>query len=628
MKSRFIAAVITCGLSILANTGATANLSETSLVLPTDLREFAFRLQRHVERTDLFTLANCSTFIDDLYQQVHTRLPHEFSLGELLYQPTSGMEKTLDGLPLVNIERARLVLTAFFRARLALGERLREFTLESLEKHESPEQDRELKSCINRLRVAHRSLRSWEDYWGLWLVSRAEQQEREAIQAGALSDSERIWNLPHGMYSGPSPYLFVKPGVVASMESTNAGFPAEEFLQTGHIVMTRGNTFTGSVISRIGAVDNQFSHLAWIVRDQDRRFARVDPEHYSGKLYVVEATLEKGLYWIPFAEWRTHHQARSVLYRFRHLKSADKAPAEEIARRAALHLADLAIAGGTTYNFRMDLANRAELFCSQAIQVGIEKACADLTMENGKFACDSLPFPLTKSEFRRRNPLLELLQIQVDHTFAPADVEVDPRLELLVEWRDYKQIRRATLLDSAITKIFQWLEYDGYTFNSSLAPPEFANHFRLLTGLGHRLVTELGRMPANLPRGFVDGTILMGYMIEHSGIGPERFLHGLSSLGSHVGLYPFLVEIERRTIAARRANSAAQGTLGFDLPLSEFEADRALERLRAFDCKNLRLSLAGSALRAPLQFHSFFRTSFTDDELSCPEGESPWNILN
>jgi hypothetical protein len=181
-------------------------------------------------------------------------------------------------------------------------------------------------------------------------------------------------------------------------------------------------------------------------------------------------------------------------------------------------------------------------------------------------------------------------------------------------------------LDAAITKVFQWMEFDGYHFNQALAPPEFRNQFRWLTTLGHTLVTELGRMPANLPRGFVDGSVLMGYMIEHQGFGPERFLRGYESVGRHVGLYPYINEMDR--LHRERGRALAARNEYRDFPLSEFEVDRALEALRGFDCANLRRQLNGESLTAPLQFHGFFRTSFSDNDIACPEGQMPWDVLN
>jgi len=105
----------------------------------------------------------------------------------------------------------------------------------------------------------------------------------------------------------------------------------------------------------------------------------------------------------------------------------------------------------------MNIKDSSELFCSEIPYLGYKLA------SNGKFE-----MPLFQTGIRMKNDkFLKAIGVKAERTFAPSDIEVDPRFELVGEWRNFERTRRARMLDSVLTQMFQWMEDYGYVLHNS-----------------------------------------------------------------------------------------------------------------------------------------------------------------
>ena len=111
------------------------------------------------------------------------------------------------------------------------------------------------------------------------------------------------------------------------------------------------------------------------------------------------------------------------------------------------------------------------------------------------------PFPLVYSVLPvGKNSLVEMLGIKDPEVFAPADVEADPQLEIIAEWRDYSQIENSRIHDVILTKMFQWMETGGYKLKTTDLAKD-------ISAFGEMTVKSTGKMPEATPPGFVTGTV-------------------------------------------------------------------------------------------------------------------------
>ncbi|NUM88745.1 MAG: hypothetical protein HUU37_06045 [Bdellovibrionales bacterium] len=277
--------------------------------------------------------------------------------------------------------------------------------------------------CMKSVRDVLRAMRFIEDFVGAWRMN-------------PTGSSEKVFKA----FTGGFPYLML------------AGGKERLELQAGDVLMSRGNAFTSAAIARIGDDDAQFSHLAIV---------HVDPA--TGKKYVVEAHIEIGLLEVELEKYQSDGKVRSVVYRHPDAKLAALA-----GRKIYDHAKDLR--GKATsykrkgenvpYDFRMDSTDRRELFCSEVVEYAFELAAQELGVE--------FRMPLYRTTFSMRNrDFLERIGVEGKEAFAPADIEVDPRFQLVAEWRDYDRVRQTHYKDAILTSMFLLMERDDYTMHGN-----------------------------------------------------------------------------------------------------------------------------------------------------------------
>jgi len=228
---------------------------------------------------------------------------------------------------------------------------------------------------------------------------------------------------------GEAPYLRKNP-LYAEIK-----FP--EGLKSGDLLMSRGNTSTSAMIARIGDVDGQFSHVAMVY---------VEPK--TKKVWMMEEHIEIGSAVRPFEEYAADKNFRVVALRFHDKK---------LAAEAAQVMYDRLSKENVPYNFAMDASQEKELFCSQVPYVGYKKA------SHGEVILPSYPTKITP----HNRSLLDKLGVKVTEMFAPSDLEVDFRFDVMAEWKDISRVIDNQMKDAILVQFFSWLEKYDYKLYSS-----------------------------------------------------------------------------------------------------------------------------------------------------------------
>lgn len=227
-------------------------------------------------------------------------------------------------------------------------------------------------------------------------------------------------------------------------------FQSYQDLKSGDLLLSRGNAASSAAIARIARNDMHFSHLSIVYRKES-----------DGKLYTVEAHTEIGNVVAPFQKHLAQKNSRTVVYRFQDAQMAHQAAkmiyeyVDEHKKRTGENI---------PYDFAMLYQDIDKIFCSEVIFQGFIMA------SNG-----AIDVPLYKSKFKPSMiPFLNSLGIDVDEdnidtfeTFAPGDIQFDPRFEMVAEWRNPQKLEGSRLKDMIMTKIFAWMEDGKYKFSPS-----------------------------------------------------------------------------------------------------------------------------------------------------------------
>ncbi|WP_374074894.1 YiiX/YebB-like N1pC/P60 family cysteine hydrolase [Bdellovibrio bacteriovorus] len=211
-------------------------------------------------------------------------------------------------------------------------------------------------------------------------------------------------------------------------------------LKSGDVMLIRGKSHVSAMIARIGDEEGNFSHLAIVAEDK------------AGKKYVVEALIQYGTIVTPLEKWRQQQDARVALFR---------QPDEALGKSAARKIYDVAQGAldrknGFKYDFAMDDDDYSTLFCSEVIRYAYDMA------SGGKFMVPK--FRSTVSKFKN-SEYPRTLGVTKTSLFAPYDVEVDPKFDLVAEHRFYPLLRQVRMQDAVLQSVYSWMIEKDYSFH-------------------------------------------------------------------------------------------------------------------------------------------------------------------
>lgn len=198
-------------------------------------------------------------------------------------------------------------------------------------------------------------------------------------------------------------------------------------IRSGDILVSRGGAPTSALIARGNDFPGNFSHVALV---------HVDPT--SHEVQIVESHIEKGVAVATVADYLRDKKLRVMVMRLREdLPSvlADPLVAHRAAQRALLDARTRRI----PYDFEMRHDDPSKLFCSEVASAAYASVGVRLWKGISTVSTPGL------------RAWLGAFGVRYFETQEPSDLEYDPQLAVVAEWRDPETLYQDHL-DNAVTE--------------------------------------------------------------------------------------------------------------------------------------------------------------------------------
>lgn len=393
--------------------------------------------------------------------ELETYLSQAVHTAEELEKVLNGMYESLFDTDFAGIDvhhvtgEARELLRALFGIRIRLRDELTQWDAKGLM---TPAAQASLRNVFRILRYA-------SDMFGELAIGHARPSEDEG---------------PFEAFTGPH---------FNTLVNERFGGTGDLTFEPGDVILVRGGAHNSAAIARIGDIDSQFSHVGMVYADN------------VGRRYCVEAIIEEGSIVRPLEHMLRHGNIRAVLFRHKDPVLAKKAAdlmfehVEKSARGEIPHI---------PYDFTMRLTGEKELFCSKLIRLAYLKA------SDGNYVMPRFP---TKLSLKNRD-FIDRIGVQVNETFAPGDMELEPDFDLVAEWRDYRFTSKLRLQDMVMLKILDWMELLKYKFKQRFPIGLISFFGKLSAYLSKRAKELLSDVVPNVPRNMTRRTIAAIIMLH------------------------------------------------------------------------------------------------------------------
>jgi hypothetical protein len=205
------------------------------------------------------------------------------------------------------------------------------------------------------------------------------------------------------------------PDVVRAPEPVPSATPSVALhgvtLHSGDVLLSRGGAPTSAFISRGNDYPGNFSHVALLHVSED------------GTPTVIESHIESGVGTSTAAQYLEDTKLRILVLRLApdHPALADD---PRLPHRAASAARAAARAEHIAYDFAMDHADPAEMFCSEVASAAYRDEGVELWRSLSSMSGEGL------------TRWLAAFGVRHFETLAPSDLEYDPQVRVVAEWRD------------------------------------------------------------------------------------------------------------------------------------------------------------------------------------------------
>lgn len=244
-----------------------------------------------------------------------------------------------------------------------------------------------------------------------WPIERAEVHEAvyRVLYGGRAAIEEALVQ----QRAAALPALTVLAPVASAAPST---LIAGVRVHSGDIILSRGDAPTSALIARGNPFPGNFSHVAIV---------HVEPD--SGRATVIEALIERGVVTTSAEDFLREKRHRLLLLRLRPEHPALKAD-PLAAHRAASAILQRAREAHVPYDFGMDWTDDARMFCAEVVHHAYRSAGIALWANHAQ---------LTSPGLVRWLGDMGVTQFM---TLVPSDLEYDPRLAPVAEWRNLETL--------------------------------------------------------------------------------------------------------------------------------------------------------------------------------------------
>lgn len=215
-------------------------------------------------------------------------------------------------------------------------------------------------------------------------------------------------------------------------------------IHSGDILVSRGGVATSALIARGNDYPGNFSHVALVYIDD-----------HTGTPLIIESHIERGVTITALEDYLKDVKLRIIVLRLRADIPALLAD-RMIPHKAAQLALEWARAGHIPYDFAMDHHDTTKLFCSEVASAPYSRYGIGLWM-----GLSSISTPGTVS-------WLSAFGVKHFETQQPSDLEYDPQLTVVAEWRDPENLFKDHL-DNAVIDVLleeagsgEMLDYPWY----------------------------------------------------------------------------------------------------------------------------------------------------------------------
>ena len=252
-------------------------------------------------------------------------------------------------------------------------------------------------------------------------------------EMGSAATRNRLYRLLYGSRTAVEEAMLQAPGdavpAFTAGDDEPSATPSAELLgvrvRSGDILLSRGAVPTSALIARGNDYPGNFSHVALVYVA-----AR------SGQAAVVEAHIERGVAVSSLADYLRDVKLRVMVLRLR--ADLPRVAADPLLPHAAARAAyGAARRRHIPYDFAMDTADHGRLFCSEVASAAYEEVGVKLWMGLSHISSPGLAAWLAGFGVRHFE------------TQEPSDLEYDPQLRVVAEWRDPRALY-ADHVDNAV----------------------------------------------------------------------------------------------------------------------------------------------------------------------------------
>jgi hypothetical protein len=219
-------------------------------------------------------------------------------------------------------------------------------------------------------------------------------------------------------------------------------------IHSGDILLSRGGAATSALIARGNDFPGNFSHVALVHVDA-----------VTKKISVIESHIESGVGVSPIEKYLADTKLRIMVLRLRNDLPPLVADPFLPHRAASLALSN-AVAHHIPYDFAMNHADPAQQFCSEVAAAAYRPVGIKLWMGVSHLSTPGV------------TGWLSALGVRHFETQEPSDLEYDPQLRVVAEWRDPVTLFQDHADNAVIDVMLEAAERgEKLTYNPWLIPP-------------------------------------------------------------------------------------------------------------------------------------------------------------
>jgi hypothetical protein len=313
---------------------------------------------------------------------------------------------------------------------------------------------------------------------------------------------ERLYRVLYGGRAAVEEVMLQQPQVAQTlMEGATSDAPTPSSMvqgveiHSGDLLLSRGGAPTSALIARGNDHPGNFSHVALVHVDEA-----------SGQVSVIESHIEQGVIVAKVDEYFADKKLRILVLRLRaDLPSVVEDPF--LPHRAAKHALRRVQTGHVPYDFEMDYQDSSKLFCSEVASSAYQEVGVTLWMGLST---------LSRPGLRR---WLYALGVRHFITQEPSDLEYDPQLAVVAEWRDPDSLWQDHVDNAVIDAMLE-----GADAGDDLSYPWYQlAAARLLKAYSAMRILLGGRGP--IPEGMAADTALRvrAFSARHAGIAEKVY---------------------------------------------------------------------------------------------------------